>query len=98
MWVGTGCYVLACPRGELIKQKEVERKRRDNINEGIVQIGRLVPTATDKLGKGHVLRLAVQHMTELAAKVEQADSNYARLDEEKQKIQVSIISNGHSLL
>lgn len=47
------------------QQKEVERRRRENINEGINMISALVPTGNDKQGKGTILRRAAEYMQEL---------------------------------
>lgn len=70
-------------------QKEVERKRRDNINEGIMQIGRFVPGCSEKLGKGQILKLAAQYLSELTGKDGSSSSSAAKSNEPNiQKLQV----------
>jgi hypothetical protein len=46
-------------------QKEVERRRRGNINEGINELGRIVPNGTGEKAKGAVLQRAVQYIHHL---------------------------------
>jgi len=45
--------------------KEVERRRRGNINEGINELGRLVPNGTGEKAKGAILSRAVQYIHHL---------------------------------
>ena len=47
------------------KQKEVERRRRGNINEGINELGRLVPNGSGEKAKGAILSRAVQYIHHL---------------------------------
>ena len=46
-------------------QKEVERRRRGNINEGINELGRIVPNSTGEKAKGAILSRAVQYIHHL---------------------------------
>lgn len=53
-----------CPRLTL-SQKEVERRRRGNINEGINELGRIVPNGNGEKAKGAILARAVQYIHHL---------------------------------
>ena len=46
-------------------QKEVERRRRNNINEGINELGRIVPNGSGEKAKGAILSRAVQYIHHL---------------------------------
>lgn len=46
-------------------QKEVERRRRGNINEGINELMRIVPNGTGEKAKGAILSRAVQYIHHL---------------------------------
>ncbi len=46
-------------------QKEVERRRRGNINEGITELGRIVPSGSGEKAKGAILARAVQYIHHL---------------------------------
>src|SRR5882757_7805474 len=46
-------------------QKEVERRRRGNINEGINELGRIVPNGSGEKAKGAILQRAVQYIHHL---------------------------------
>jgi len=46
-------------------QKEVERRRRGNINEGINELGRIVPNSSGEKAKGAILARAVQYIHHL---------------------------------
>ena len=48
-----------------ILQKEVERRRRGNINDGINELGRIVPNGTGEKAKGAILARAVQYIHHL---------------------------------
>ncbi|KAI0938006.1 hypothetical protein AcW1_002333 [Taiwanofungus camphoratus] len=45
--------------------KEVERRRRGNINEGISELGRIVPNGSGEKAKGAILSRAVQYIHHL---------------------------------
>ncbi|KAJ7799745.1 hypothetical protein B0H14DRAFT_1702537 [Mycena olivaceomarginata] len=45
--------------------KEVERRRRGNINEGIDELGRIVPNGSGEKAKGAILSRAVQYIHHL---------------------------------
>jgi len=45
--------------------KEVERRRRGNINEGINELGRIVPNGSGEKAKGAILSRAVQYIHHL---------------------------------
>lgn len=45
--------------------KEVERRRRGNINDGINELGRIVPNGTGEKAKGAILQRAVQYIHHL---------------------------------
>lgn len=47
------------------KQKEVERRRRGNINEGINELARIVPNGTGEKAKGAILSRSVQYIHHL---------------------------------
>jgi hypothetical protein len=49
----------------LTLQKEVERRRRGNINEGINELGRIVPNGSGEKAKGAILSRAVQYIHHL---------------------------------
>lgn len=49
----------------VIPQKEVERRRRGNINEGINELGRIVPNSSGEKAKGAILQRAVQYIHHL---------------------------------
>lgn len=49
----------------LLLQKEVERRRRGNINEGINELGRIVPNGSGEKAKGAILSRAVQYIHHL---------------------------------
>jgi bHLH factor len=46
-------------------QKEVERRRRGNINDGINELGRIVPNGSGEKAKGAILSRAVQYIHHL---------------------------------
>ena len=48
-----------------VPQKEVERRRRGNINEGINELGRIVPNGSGEKAKGAILSRAVQYIHHL---------------------------------
>ena len=59
---------LAHPRSYLHpqrQQKEVERRRRSNINDGINELGRIVPNSSGEKAKGAILHRAVQYIHHL---------------------------------
>lgn len=56
----TDCFDLI-----LVIQKEVERRRRGNINEGINELGRIVPNGSGEKAKGAILSRAVQYIHHL---------------------------------
>ncbi|KAG6336302.1 hypothetical protein ID866_2778 [Astraeus odoratus] len=47
------------------QKKEVERRRRGNINEGINELGRIVPNSSGEKAKGAILARAVQYIHHL---------------------------------
>lgn len=47
------------------QQKEVERRRRGNINEGINELGRIVPSGNGEKAKGAILARSVQYIHHL---------------------------------
>lgn len=49
----------------ILHQKEVERRRRGNINEGINELGRIVPNGSGEKAKGAILSRAVQYIHHL---------------------------------
>ena len=50
---------------QFVWQKEVERRRRGNINEGINELGRIVPNGSGEKAKGAILSRAVQYIHHL---------------------------------
>ena len=59
------CAVRSYIDSILILQKEVERRRRGNINEGINELGRIVPNGSGEKAKGAILSRAVQYIHHL---------------------------------
>lgn len=57
----------SCPESACLSpaQKEVERRRRGNINEGINELGRIVPNSSGEKAKGAILARAVQYIHHL---------------------------------
>ncbi|KAI6117482.1 hypothetical protein EV401DRAFT_1968935 [Pisolithus croceorrhizus] len=49
----------------ILLHKEVERRRRGNINEGINELGRIVPNSSGEKAKGAILARAVQYIHHL---------------------------------
>jgi hypothetical protein len=71
--------------------KEVERRRRENINEGIMEIVSQVPGGQDpKVGKGILLKRASDYLTTLKTKVDQFNVELAAKEREKQEYAVSL--------
>jgi hypothetical protein len=60
-----GCRGLFVLISSGTPQKEVERRRRGNINEGINELGRIVPNGTGEKAKGAILSRAVQYIHHL---------------------------------
>ena len=58
-------YAVADTRRSACVQKEVERRRRGNINEGINELGRIVPNGSGEKAKGAILSRAVQYIHHL---------------------------------
>lgn len=56
---------LPCNLRLIFPQKEVERRRRGNINEGINELGRIVPNGSGEKAKGAILSRAVQYIHHL---------------------------------
>jgi len=67
----------------------VERRRRENINDGIGEIARLIPGGLEKMGKGTLLRRAAEHLAMMVEKVARFDEELAKREVEKAEIQVS---------
>ncbi|KAH6912057.1 hypothetical protein BKA70DRAFT_1370459 [Coprinopsis sp. MPI-PUGE-AT-0042] len=55
--------------------KEVERRRRGNINDGINELGRIVPNGTGEKAKGAILARAVQYIHHLKENEAPADGS-----------------------
>ncbi|KAE9403495.1 HLH-domain-containing protein [Gymnopus androsaceus JB14] len=53
------------PKKRKENHKEVERRRRENINEGIDELGRIVPDSGGEKSKGATLSRAVQYIHHL---------------------------------
>lgn len=75
-------------------QKEVERRRRENINDGINEIARLIPGGQDKVGKGQLLRRAAEHLAQVKDRLARVDAELAQKEHEKSTMKVS--SSGSS--
>ncbi|WOO76861.1 Psilocybin cluster transcription regulator [Vanrija pseudolonga] len=71
--------------------KEVERRRRENINDGINEIARLVPGGSEKMGKGMLLRRAADYLGDIANKMGRFDEELTSKDREKQTIQSELV-------
>lgn len=61
----TGLLIVRFIALALVMQKEVERRRRGNINEGINELGRIVPNGSGEKAKGAILSRAVQYIHHL---------------------------------
>ncbi|WRT67933.1 uncharacterized protein IL334_004907 [Kwoniella shivajii] len=70
--------------------KEVERRRRENINDGINEIAQLIPGGTDKQGKSALLKRAAQYLVELSEKVRVGDEEITKRDIEKQDLEAQL--------
>ncbi|WVW84857.1 hypothetical protein I302_106892 [Kwoniella bestiolae CBS 10118] len=70
--------------------KEVERRRREGINEGINEIAQLIPGGTDKQGKGTVLKKAVAYIIELSDKLRADQEELTKKDIEKQDLEAQL--------
>jgi hypothetical protein len=82
------CQAMSILGIPLMLQKEVERRRRENINEGINDLAKLIPEGTDKMGKGAFLRRAVEHVEHLTAKNKEFSDLLTGLDHDKAEMQV----------
>lgn len=72
-----------------ISQKEVERKRRTNINEGIdLLVAQMNMPELEKQGKGVQLRRAVEYVAELDERVISYEKEAHELRKEKQDLEV----------
>ncbi|KAL1413182.1 basic helix-loop-helix protein [Vanrija albida] len=71
--------------------KEVERRRRENINDGINEIARLVPGGSEKMGKGMLLRRAADYLSDITSKLGRFDEELASKEREKQTIQSELV-------
>lgn len=73
-------------------QKEVERRRRENINDGIAEIARYIPNGQDpKLGKGQLLKLAAEYLNEMTERIRRFDAEMAIKEREKQELRVGLL-------
>lgn len=60
-----GPFLTYSHLSDCVLQKEVERRRRGNINEGITELGRIVPNSSGEKAKGAILARAVQYIHHL---------------------------------
>ncbi|WVR06488.1 hypothetical protein IAU60_003519 [Kwoniella sp. DSM 27419] len=70
--------------------KEVERRRRENINDGINEIAHLIPGGMDKQGKGMLLKRAATYIIELVEKAARMEEDGQKRDVEKQDLEAQI--------
>ncbi|WWD05024.1 hypothetical protein V865_003095 [Kwoniella europaea PYCC6329] len=70
--------------------KEVERRRREGINDGINEIAQLIPGGTDRKGKGTVLKRAVAYIIELNDKVRADQEELTKKDIEKHDLEAQL--------
>ncbi|WWC62753.1 uncharacterized protein I303_105350 [Kwoniella dejecticola CBS 10117] len=63
--------------------KEVERRRRENINDGINEIAQLIPGGLDKQGKGTLLKRAAAYLVDLVDKIRVGQEELGKKDAEK---------------
>ncbi|WWC70928.1 uncharacterized protein I206_104880 [Kwoniella pini CBS 10737] len=63
--------------------KEVERRRRENINDGINEIAQLIPGGTDKQGKGMLLKRAAAYLVDLVDKIRVGQEELSKRQGEK---------------
>jgi len=72
------------------RQKEVERRRRENINVGIDELALLLPdtNSSGKEGKSVILKRAATHMAELTRTVNHLRAEQAQLDQARMDFQV----------
>ncbi|KAK8858737.1 hypothetical protein IAR55_002966 [Kwoniella newhampshirensis] len=75
--------------------KEVERRRRENINDGINEIAQLIPGGMEKQGKGTLLKRAAQHISELTEKLARAADELTKQAVETQNWRTE---HGHALV
>lgn len=73
-----------------MSQKEVERRRRETINDGMTEIALIIPGGTDKMGKSALLRSAAQYMKELMHQVESINEDRAKWAQEKSDLEVGL--------
>ena len=66
----------------------MERRRRENINDGITEIAKHVPGGCEKMGKGTFLQRAAQYMEEIAARANVHDAELAKKEQERASAQV----------
>ncbi|WVF68977.1 hypothetical protein IAT40_003751 [Kwoniella sp. CBS 6097] len=70
--------------------KEVERRRRENINDGISEIAQLIPGGLEKQGKGNLLKRAANYIIEMSEKVARADEEAGKREVEKQDLEAQL--------
>ncbi|OCF37181.1 hypothetical protein I317_00095 [Kwoniella heveanensis CBS 569] len=70
--------------------KEVERRRRENINDGINEIAQLIPGGLEKQGKGNLLKRAATYIIEMSEKVARADEEAGKREVEKQDLEAQL--------
>ncbi|ORY30541.1 hypothetical protein BCR39DRAFT_528616 [Naematelia encephala] len=77
-------------RSKKDSHKEVERRRRDNINDGLTELASLLPEGAAKRGKSELLRHATRHLAEVNAKAYEYDRDMAKRDAEKAELQAEL--------
>ncbi|WVQ96493.1 hypothetical protein IAU59_003598 [Kwoniella sp. CBS 9459] len=70
--------------------KEVERRRRENINDGINEIAQLIPGGLEKQGKGNLLKRAATYIIEMSEKVARADEEAGKREAEKLDLEAQL--------
>ncbi|WWC88543.1 uncharacterized protein L201_003454 [Kwoniella dendrophila CBS 6074] len=70
--------------------KEVERRRRVNINDGINEIAQLVPGGKDKQGKSTLLKRAATYLIELTEKLRIGEEETTKREIEKQDLEAQL--------
>ncbi|RXK40029.1 hypothetical protein M231_02669 [Tremella mesenterica] len=74
------------PKGKKESHADVERRRRDAINEGITAIAALIPHGSER-SKGAILKYAAEHLSSITERVNRSDEEIARRDAEKAALQ-----------
>lgn len=67
----------------------MERRRRENINDGLMEIAKHVPGGFEKMGKGTFLRKAAERLAEVTIKADLWDAEQANKGQGDAELRVS---------